>query len=777
MSRGVRAGWLAALATALVATGMSTLVEGTRWFVELLAVLVAVVLTGNVTARLLRRAELVVAVQLVAVLLVLTWLYALPEAWAGLLPTPASWQRLVDLADVGLALARDEAPPAPAEAGLRLLLTAGLGLVAVAVDAAAAGWRQPAVAGLPLLAVYCVPAALARGGLDWYWFVLGAGGFLALLASDSTTRVARWGRVLRGQGGEQAPLAAAGRRVGAVALAAAVLVPTLVPGLSEGLLPGTGAGGDGPGGRIEVSNPLFDLRENLAAREDVTVLTYTTDQPSPEPVRWVVADSYDGNTWGPTSGAIPREQQASDGLPEPPGLTDRSVAAERTTTVTIDRLTQSAYLPLVYPPTALDVEGSWLYETTTLNVIGDGVSTAQGLQYTVEHLQVAPDPATLAAAPAPPPAVTERWTTLPPSVPETVVATAREVVDGQPTPFAQASALQSWFRSGGGFSYDEEAPDGTGTSAIADFLERRSGFCVHFSATMAVMARSLGIPARVAVGFLPGEEVEEGTYRVSLQDAHAWPELYFGDVGWVRFEPTPATRTGSVPGWTLPPAEEPAGAPAPAPSASAPVPVDPGSLAQDGAQQEADAFDLRAALAEVPWRLVAALAVVLAVLTAPWATSVLVRRARWRRADGSAARVEAAWRTLGERLDDLGAGWPRSATPRQAETAVAEGLDEDGRQALHRLARAVERCRYAPAPPEATRGLRTDVRAVVHAVRDRRPTAATWRARVVPRSGVEHLRGALVDAGLAVDRWERRTAARVASGWSRVARRRDVARS
>ena len=65
---------------------------------------------------------------------------------------------------------------------------------------------------------------------------------------------------------------------------------------------------------------------------------------------------------------------------------------------------------------------------------------------------------------------------------------------------------------------------------------------MQFASTMAVMARTLGIPARVAVGFAPGEKLAKGGYLVGAHDAHAWPELYFQGVGWVRFEPTPLDR-------------------------------------------------------------------------------------------------------------------------------------------------------------------------------------------------------------------------------------------
>jgi transglutaminase-like putative cysteine protease len=85
---------------------------------------------------------------------------------------------------------------------------------------------------------------------------------------------------------------------------------------------------------------------------------------------------------------------------------------------------------------------------------------------------------------------------------------------------------------------------------------------------MAAMARVAGIPSRVSVGFLPGDQ-EGDTWNVSIRDMHAWPELYFAGYGWVRFEPTPATVTGSPPPWTLQTEDDPGDDPSADPSEEA----------------------------------------------------------------------------------------------------------------------------------------------------------------------------------------------------------------
>ena len=77
-------------------------------------------------------------------------------------------------------------------------------------------------------------------------------------------------------------------------------------------------------------------------------------------------------------------------------------------------------------------------------------------------------------------------------------------------------------------------------SPYAAFLfKTKTGYCQHFAGAMAVLLRFNGIPARVAVGFTTGEKVDDGTYVVTRNDAHAWVEAYFPGVGWVPFDPTP----------------------------------------------------------------------------------------------------------------------------------------------------------------------------------------------------------------------------------------------
>ena len=116
-------------------------------------------------------------------------------------------------------------------------------------------------------------------------------------------------------------------------------------------------------------------------------------------------------------------------------------------------------------------------------------------------------------------------------------------------------ALQDWFRTE--FTYSTDVPDGHGNSAIESFLENRVGYCEQFAGTFAAMARSLGIPARVAVGFTQGEQQDDGTYVVLGRNAHAWPEVWFDGYGWVPFEPTPGRGMPGAEAYTgVPPQQD-----------------------------------------------------------------------------------------------------------------------------------------------------------------------------------------------------------------------------
>jgi hypothetical protein len=335
--------------------------------------------------------------------------------------------------------------------------------------------------------------------------------------------------------------------------------------------------------------------------------------------------------------------------------------------------------------------------------------------------------------------------------------------------------LRDWLRT---YQYSEQAPgDGTedsGSRAVLAFLEAKKGYCVHFASGMAVMARILDIPARVVVGFLPGTRNANGTWTVSLRDAHAWPELYFQGYGWVRFEPTPAARTAGAPdlvqsnqgGTPLPSASVGATTPGVTPSTSAnsrlpkEEQVD-GTAAGDVTQ--VSPWQRAVGVLRSPWTFVA-LAVLLA-LSLPMVVLALVRRRRWQRAGTRAARAEAALDELGERLADLGVPLSAARTPRGLREWLvgAEHVPPDRTDALDRLVRELESARYAPpggvgADPHQ---LRSDVKTVARIVAEEVPAGRRRLARLLPPSGLALLTGAASRADVAMEGAGERAAGRV----------------
>src|SRR5213078_5192102 len=113
------------------------------------------------------------------------------------------------------------------------------------------------------------------------------------------------------------------------------------------------------------------------------------------------------------------------------------------------------------------------------------------------------------------------------------------VVGRTRSPYAAMIALERWFRTTGGFTYSLQPPPTPGLPPLVGFvLQTQTGYCQHFAGAMALMARMLGIPARVAAGFVSGRYVN-GEWQVTDRDAHTWVEAWFRGYGWLPFDPTP----------------------------------------------------------------------------------------------------------------------------------------------------------------------------------------------------------------------------------------------
>ena len=746
MSRSGRLTTIGALAAFLAILPLLPLTETDGWLVPASIAIALVALTGAALRRWHAPRGVVPLVQFGVAILWLGVLVAADVAWMAIVPTPSWFERLGDVFGDGVDSMIQYSAPVPVERGILFFLVGGAALIAILVEVAVFALRRVPLAGIPLGLMYAIGAATAREGWAWVWFVPPAVGFLSLLVSEGRNRVALWGRSAspsaRHTGLPQTDsLARSGRRAGVVALVVAVAVPAWLPALTEGFIGGAG-GGSGNGGRtIRTDNPIVDLRRDLVREDNIEIFQYTTTADQPEYIRTATLDVFDGEQWKQSERNVPDSQHVAEGLPWPPGL---SLSEDEVTAVVYEfDMTEnfsSRWLPLAYPTRAIDVEGDWRFDTATLDVVAahDDVDI-RGQSYRATSIALDVDNTTLRSAEQ----VIEEMqelVQLPEGMRDQLAPYIDEAIGEITNPHEQAAALQAWFRSLGSFSYSLEREPGTSASLLLDFLNNRIGYCEQFAATMAIMARAIGIPARVAVGFTPGELLDDGSWIVRSHDSHAWPELFFNGIGWVRFEPTPSTRTNAAPAWTLPVRDSDSGAEAPGDSSTGADsaenglgPANAGDLPMDDLGAAGDGI-------EQPSRwpvflLVAALIAVL--LCAPQATAMIIRASRWRRAEGDPiAEAEAAWTEFRDGVRDAGLHWDAAATPRGMRRRLESqlSLDEATSGLVWHLVQAIERARYA-ARTDSVPGLQADARALRRQLlstrsRGRRLKAWLWPAAV-----------------------------------------------
>ena len=108
--------------------------------------------------------------------------------------------------------------------------------------------------------------------------------------------------------------------------------------------------------------------------------------------------------------------------------------------------------------------------------------------------------------------------------------------------------MQDWFQTQ--FEYSTTVQRGHSNDAMLDFLRIKTGYCEQFSGTFGAMARAVGLPTRVMVGFTQGVLRSDGLYHIAGRHAHAWDEVWFDGYGWVLFDPTPGRGAPGAEGHT-----------------------------------------------------------------------------------------------------------------------------------------------------------------------------------------------------------------------------------
>jgi transglutaminase-like putative cysteine protease len=724
---GLFAGWFALIA-------WSGMVGQPHRYLEATLVIGLLVSMTGVAARALRLpVYAVIGGQVVVALLGLDALAGHGEALVGVVPTPASVHRAWFEVFNGAATLNQYASPVqvnPLSTGA-MLTACGLGVL-LAIDVLALSLRRAPLAALPLLAALSVPVSILRQGLALPVFVIVALLFLRLVASDHLATYGAWG----GRSHRPAWVTMSSFwQVSVAAVVAALVLAPIVPVSDLLKHSGTGGDGTGPGAGVQLTtvNPFIRLRRDLVQKTHTPLVYATTDATSTSYLRTTVLDEFTSDEWRPSSRDLPGENDADGPFPAAPGLTAGTSGRTNEWKISLDANFATAWLPLPYPVTNLSIARGWRYDTRTLDVAYVAGRAPTPLTYKVTAFTPSLNQQTLRTTLKAPASILESMTKLPQGFPAVLRTTAERVTKGATNDFDKAVALQNWFRTGGGFTYSLDQRSGSGMNLLAHFVtDDRVGYCEQFASAMAAMGRSLGIPSRVVVGFLDGSPLPDGRILYTSDARHAWPEMYFAGVGWVRFEPTPSARAATVPSYTQSKDETAL----PKTSASA-LPTTGPTAKRD--QDTSDVTSTKGSAISVPWRVVAVVLVLLLVLLAPGTLRGLQRRRRLRGED-AVHLAEGAWAELGATARDLGLDWPEQRTPREQARRVSAqvGAGPDDAASLEGLLIDVERGRYAPASGIDTLG--PDERArTVHAVDSWRTAMSAsvkhpWRARFWPRS-------------------------------------------
>ncbi len=691
----------AAGALCLTALGTVTAVSLSRVFSnwEYLPAMLVLVVTLHTVALVLRALRVrgwIAIPLLVAALALLTGaLYYRGTLWAGL-PTGQTFDMLrVDVRLVVEQFATAVAP-VPSTGSFATATAAALGLCAILADSfafRAQGRVEPAV---PYGVLFVFAAAL---GTDHQRVLMTVLWIAAALVMVAVLRFAHSSGETAWMGSRRftlwAALPAIVTTVAVSTVAAAAIAPHL-PGAGERALIDTR---NRDGSVTEVLSPLVDIRARMRNRGTSELFTVQSTD-GPHYWRAISLPSFDGEVWSPAAEDL-RDMGDRSGE-----VFGGGALSEQLYTVKALRghLVPAAYRAVrVSPDVVVWAPGSESLVLPSQELqTGDRVAVASVIprpnadQLRQAGVGQAPD---------------DIYTSLPPGLPSTALDEALSVAGTAPTPYDQLLALQNWFRTQ--FTYDLDVPLGNNNDAIAAFLRDRRGFCQQFAGTFAVMARALGIPARIAVGYTPGDLQDDGLYHVFGRHAHAWPEAWFNGVGWVAFEPTPGRGSPDAQRYTgvAPEQDDSRGSGTTPSTGTAPStsvatrPGDPASSTTvagggrpgDGASTSTTPPITTSAgntdVPLLPLAVMAALAaLVLWAVVAPRLLDIWVRR----RERSTNERVMVSWRRACNALMLAGAPSPKGATPLEYADASEQATGVDHRT-IRELAVQVTKAVYSPA--------------------------------------------------------------------------------
>jgi transglutaminase-like putative cysteine protease len=713
-----RFSWLAGTAAILLALArlnrlMRSSVEGVPWQVILLA---AAVLGAVITwTGLAYRLHLGVVAAINAVALGVTVVrVAAPDTAIVVIPTADSVDAL--RTDIGYAadLIQSSVAPVIPATGLIVILTAVFwALGAVLVWGLQRG--HPFIALVPALAFYLQLATVDRGGsrLAWMASFLLLGG-LSLAAVTHDERTAGVGRLGGETSGPLLPAWSFGiiGVVVIVAIGAATMFGSAVP--ASGSLQwrqSSGLTGDFFGG---ISfNPFVSVQKRLVSQTNTPVFAArVSGDIDPEELYWnlLTMDSFNGVWWFAESPTLNIPDQLE--TLEDPDHAFAGPIGEVLQDVTILAL-QSEWLPTAYSPQALDAptkevdQGFRAAEDGSLRF---GALTFRGMNYRVRSEVPQPDITLLAlneegtpsnafataieegevdaavfdttesveVREGPPDGDT--YLRLPDDFDPTIQSLAVTITRGLDSDYERALALATWLRDPeNGFRYDTTVSAASQDNTLSSWLldesstDYRSGYCEQYASALGAMGRAIGLPARVVLGFTPGDVQSDGTIIVRDNNAHAWVEFWMPSQGWVRFDATPRADYNIATAETLPfditpflevPELDPLSVEA------APLPLV--QLAEEpddrftgvGGDGDSTGVSLPPLVSWIPVIIIGGLAAVFIPLFK--ARRRKLRLSRLRTGD-----IGAAWKEITQRLSDLG------ATPDPSKTAAEIAAETD----------------------------------------------------------------------------------------------------
>lgn len=484
--------------------------------------------------------------------LLLVWYVTLifqgPHTYWGL-PTPSALERLGRSIVRAYEHSNVDYAPVPLRSGYAVLTVMAMWTLVALGEVATFRWRRPLVASLPAVALFAFILVVGTREGATVNVILFLAAIFSFWSLEATHRLRSWGRwvpVWRDhQGEEPASITTTlARRMGVACVCAALVVPVFLPAIEEGLISwrsGTGEGGIGGTGPFVGAvnvDPLVSIVPHLITQTEQELFTVVAEEPSYW--RLYTLTRFDGENW--TDGSVLTEPIGANGavpMMTPDPVPGRSVSARFAMTGL-----GSIGLPSVGSPVTVTPEPPAPLKVDPIT--GDlkaEDAVDEGFAYRV--IATVPDISFRTLRNTPIGHLSDQVYYEAPEISPKVRELVRFWTNGARTPFHQLIQLQERLRA---FDYSLDVDQPVTADYLEEFLLRsRVGYCQQFATAFAVLARHLGYPSRVQVGFLPGSTdlAAPNEYVVHGSDTHAWPEIHFEGLGWVPFEPTP--RDGTAP--------------------------------------------------------------------------------------------------------------------------------------------------------------------------------------------------------------------------------------